>query len=141
MPLFRWNDAYLLGIQEFDTHHQHLMDLLNASFVAFEANMHPAQLGPLLEALLDYAGYHFTAEERWMRAHNYPQLEEHTTQHRSFSAKLAELRLEQLHGQSALNAELFSFLADWLALHILESDADYKRHLQDDRATSGHNLP
>ncbi len=141
MSLFRWNDAYLLGIQEFDTHHQHLMDLLNASFVAFEANVHPTQLGPLLDLLLDYAGYHFSAEERWMRAHSYPQSEAHTAQHRAFSEKLAELRLEQLNGQATLNAELFAFLADWLALHILESDADYKRHIQNISAESGQILP
>lgn len=141
MSLFRWNDTYLLGIQEFDAHHQHLMDLLNASFAAFEANMHAAQLGPLLDALVDYAGYHFSAEECWMQAHNYPRTEAHAAQHRAFSAKLAELRLEQLDGQATLNADLFAFLADWLVLHILESDADYKRHLQDISAASGHNLP
>jgi hemerythrin len=63
VPLFTWNDSYLLGVKEFDEHHQHLVDLLNMSFDAFENNTHPTKLEPIIEELIDYATYHFAAEE------------------------------------------------------------------------------
>lgn len=128
VPIFTWIDEYLLGVQEFDEHHQQLVKLLNASFDAFEANTHPRGLTPILDALVDYATYHFAAEESWMTEHEYPKTAEHAKQHEMFSAKLVELQQACITGKITLNADLFSFLADWLAAHILESDADYGRY-------------
>ncbi len=123
--LFKWIKEYQLGIQEFDEHHQKLVQLLNASFDAFAGNVHPQRLVTILDELFDYAVYHFSAEESWMDEHQYPRLAEHTALHDTFRAKLTELQQAQLMRSSELNAELFTFLADWLATHILESDAEY----------------
>lgn len=124
-PLFRWIDAYRIGIQEFDTHHQKLVQLLNSSYDAFVADTHPQSLVTILNELSEYAQYHFSAEEAWMVDQDYPGLAEHRAQHDSFRDKLADLQQAQRNIETALNAELFSFLADWLATHILESDAAY----------------
>ncbi len=124
-PLFRWIDTYQLGIEEFDAHHQKLVQLLNSSYYAFVADSHPQSLVRILDELSEYTVYHFSAEERWMLNHGYPGLTEHIKQHEAFKVKLAELQHARQNLNITLNNELFSFLADWLATHILESDAAY----------------
>lgn len=124
-PLFRWIETYQLGIQAFDTHHQKLVQLLNSSYDAFVADTHPQNLVAILDELSAYTQYHFSEEETWMSDQDYPGLAEHRAQHDLFKVKLAELQQAQRNVKTALNAELFSFLADWLATHILETDAAY----------------
>jgi hemerythrin-like metal-binding protein len=138
-PLFRWIEAYQLGIQEFDAHHQKLVQLLNSSYDAFLNNMHPHGLATILDELSDYTQYHFSAEEAWMADQNYPNRAEHQVQHDSFKAKLAELQQARQKVDTALNAELFSFLADWLAAHILESDAAYGAYTRENASRCSNN--
>lgn len=129
MPIFEWSDNYVLGIKEFDEHHRHLVGLLNKSFDEFEKNAPPARLEAIIDELIDYATYHFSAEEYWMSANSYPGLAEHKNEHDSFSLKVVAFQRDLLAGKLSLNEELFSFLADWLTTHILETDALYGRFI------------
>lgn len=138
-PLFRWIEAYQLGIQEFDAHHQKLVQLLNSSYDAFLTNTHPHSLTTILDELSDYTQYHFSAEEAWMADHNYPERAGHIAQHDAFKAKLAELQHARQDMNRTLNAELFSLLADWLAAHILESDAAYGAYARENAVRCSNN--
>jgi hemerythrin len=127
MAIFEWNKEYLLGVKEFDEHHEHLVGLLNKSFDEFEKNAPPEKLETIIDELIDYATYHFAAEEYWMAEYSYPKLAEHKDEHDKFSAKVVAFKKDLMAGKATLNVELFSFLADWLTTHILESDSDYGR--------------
>lgn len=129
MSLFEWNDTYIIGVQQFDEHHQHLVALLNTSFDAFERNAPPRELETIIDQLIRYATYHFEAEESWLAQQTYPELIEHTGEHASFTAKMASFQLDLMAGNATLNHDLFSFLSDWLVTHILESDARYGRFI------------
>jgi hemerythrin len=112
-------------VQEFDKHHQHLVGLLNKSFDEFERNAPPKELESIINELVDYAAYHFAAEEQWMAQNAYPKLAEHAQMHDSFSSEVLAFQEDFIAGKVSLNLDLFSFLVDWLVGHILETDADY----------------
>jgi len=136
-PLFKWITEYQLGIQEFDEHHQKLVQLLNDSFDAFAGNAHPQRLTAIFDELSAYTVYHFAAEESWMKKHQFPRLAEHTALHDAFKSKLAELQQAQRTRTAELHAELFTFLSDWLANHILETDAEYGAFARQTHHTTG----
>lgn len=124
MAIMIWNDAFVLGIKEFDEHHRHLVGIINRLYDEFSNDPAAGDVAGVINELGDYAAYHFEAEEQWMKANSYPGLPQQIEEHASFSARIAALKEEALAGQ-ATTSELFYFLSEWLTTHILESDAGY----------------
>lgn len=127
MPIIDWDNKFLLGIPQLDEHHRQLVKLLNQAFDDFTAKAPAEEVGKLLEALADYATYHFAAEENWMQANGYPRLAEHVVEHDKFSARVTEMLRDVSADKPTLSLELLTFLKNWLVEHILTTDADYGR--------------
>lgn len=129
MALLEWSDGFLLGIKEVDDHHKHLVGLLNISYDAYKNGAPANRLATVIKELIDYSGYHFSAEEYWMTKHSYPTLAEHKDEHESFSRKVGDFQKNLLDGNANLSVELFTFLANWVRTHILETDALFGRYI------------
>ena len=130
MPIMKWGSNFVLGVEEIDRHHEHLVGLLNKTYDVYKSGESPESLGAVLDELIDYASYHFTAEEAWMSRISYPMLAEHKQEHETFSTKASLLRTGFHAGKAAISAEVFAFLAKWVTSHILESDALIGRYLE-----------
>src|SRR6185369_16889118 len=64
MPIMQWNVRYLVGIQEIDQHHKHLVELLNKTYDEFREGAEIEK--STIDELVDFSGYHFSYEERLM---------------------------------------------------------------------------
>jgi hemerythrin len=126
MPIVQWNINFLLGIREIDQHHQHLVQLLNDTYDEFreKAVIDPSLIGKLL----DYAGYHFTFEEKLMKQVSYPGFAEHKEEHDSFASRIAEIQKVYKQKES-ISVELIWFLCNWITHHIRETDAEFGRYV------------
>lgn len=58
MPLIKWESSFELGIAEFDKHHKHLVELMNAIHDEIAQNKGEIEVSRVLGELIDYAGYH-----------------------------------------------------------------------------------
>jgi hemerythrin len=126
MPKFKWNANFILGVQEIDEHHKHLVDLLNSAYDKFKGG---ERVGlTVIAELVDYADYHFTSEERWMVETSYPSFKEHKEEHEHF-VKLVSAFVEELLHDKDDTLELLSFVSNWIAHHILETDAKFGLYL------------
>ncbi len=125
MAFMKWQETYELGIKEFDDHHKHLVHLLNTTYDSLKSGADISALGSVLDELIDYATYHFAAEEQWMIAHKYHKLSRHRDEHNAFSSKVTEFQKLFHQGKADLSTEVLTFLLDWLTDHIIVSDADY----------------
>jgi hemerythrin len=123
MPVIVWNYRFLLGIQEIDQHHKHLVDLLNKTYNEFTERKAVGYLGCVIDELVDYSHYHFDCEERWMIETSYPDLEIHRAEHEIFAKRAAEFKLT--HQQNDTYVEILSFLSNWVTHHILETDVKF----------------
>ena len=82
-------------------------------------------LNTVFAELIDYADYHFKAEEAVWREHfkGDDWFVEHTRTHESFVAQVLELKsAEPEKPLDDIVQEIVSFLAKWFAYHILDSD-------------------
>ena len=131
MALIEWHDSFSIGIANIDDHHRRLVELLNSSYDRVVCGAPPASISAVLTELVDYASYHFVTEEFWMSRNSYPQLAEHTAEHDRFTSRLQEIRADFTQGKHALSLDVLVFLRDWLADHILTSDADFGRYTAD----------
>lgn len=127
MPVISWNDCFSVGIPQIDEHHQHLFFLVNKTYDEFISRDSAKNLAALLDELIDYATYHFSMEEHWMRESKYPDLAIHQKEHESFSKRVTGLHSSYHKGDVHLSLEVLSFLHSWLTNHILQSDAAYGR--------------
>ncbi len=125
MSFIDWNDSFLTGITQFDNHHKHLVALLNQTYDDFIDNELENSMEEILAELVEYAAYHFAAEEQWLAKHNYPGFKRHQQEHEYFAERITALQKDFLTGKVKISMEMLSFLKSWLSVHILGSDADY----------------
>ncbi|EAT16532.1 bacteriohemerythrin [Desulfuromonas acetoxidans] len=129
MTFVTWNDDFLLHVDQFDEHHKHLVDLLNETYEKFVNKTVDLSLEKLFDELIDYATYHFSAEEYWMQAKQYPGYEEHKKEHAYFTKRVVEMHRDFVAGNTSLGLEVLTFIKNWVANHILNSDAEYGRFI------------
>lgn len=127
MPFMGWLPGFELGIAEFDEHHKHLVHLLNMTYDGVTGGAGSEELGAVLDELIDYATYHFAAEEYWMAINKYPRLPEHSKEHERFCKRVVEVQKDYHNGKGNLGIEVMQFLNTWLTEHILKTDAEYAR--------------
>ncbi|MCM0080174.1 bacteriohemerythrin [Geomonas sp. Red32] len=124
MAMIKWNFAFVVGIEEVDRHHRHLVDLLNKGYSQLNDDASPPDLRPLLIELVDYANYHFACEEGWMASAGYPDLPRHRKEHALFTERV--LALTRRHQEEKeVTLETLNFIHNWITHHILEVDVEF----------------
>jgi hemerythrin len=129
MPIIEWSDSFLIGVEVFDEHHKHLVYLLNQAYDDFVAGASVSKNNPLLDELFAYAQYHFEAEEHMMCKLSYPAREQHMWEHTVFARQLYKIRRDYEENKTGTPLEILTFLKEWLASHILKSDADLGHYI------------
>jgi len=125
LEIFTWNESFSTGIPQIDEQHKQLVHLINllARSIASKAGM--PVLDEIFNDLADYAVYHFKTEESiWHEYLEGDALEaSHNLVHKGFISEV--LRLKEADGTKTQNEvveNILSFLTNWLAFHILDSD-------------------
>lgn len=122
MSLITWSNQLSVGVQEIDTQHQKLVQLINGlhdHMLAGDAN---DIMGKVLDRVIDYTGFHFGTEERLMAEHGYPESPAHKNEHQKLVATAVDLQSKLRTGQAHITMETMKFLRDWLQHHIMQSD-------------------
>ena len=121
---FGWNRNLELGIPQIDEQHRELFRRIDLLVDAMMGRDGAEALASLFDFLGTYVHEHFTAEEALMRAHAYPQLDEHAAEHRRFIEDFKALQREYVkEGPTALLlVKVNGRVAQWLAEHIARTD-------------------
>jgi hemerythrin len=125
MPLLCWKPEYSINDALLDKHHQNLFILFNT---AYECVMNSAETDcvlPIIDELMDYTRYHFSAEEQYLRERGVPELDDHIAKHRELSDKIETLRTRYHDNNLEVAKELIVVLGDWLLSHVLKDDRQY----------------
>jgi len=122
MPLTEWDKTYELGMREIDDHHRELVELLNKTYDSILYSTDKDEVQTILEDLIKYAEYHFTAEERMMKDVEFRGVKTHLNMHNKFRKQLLDLNRKHLAGTDFVKNDIVLFLWDWLKKHILKYD-------------------
>lgn len=126
---FRWTDAYSVNIEVLDQQHQQLFATVNELNEALRAAEGNSALDPILDKLVDYAAYHFAAEEALMQQHGFPGLPNHRAQHEMFRATIAGFLEDHRAGKPGVPVSLMFFMQNWLKRHVMKTDKQYSAFL------------
>lgn len=133
VPIAVWSEAYETGIEEIDTQHKRLFEVINQLAECFKAGTAATGAREILAFLNDYTKEHFFAEEEFMGVVGYPKLALHQAEHTELLTKVQNLMVKMDEGY-LITAEVATFVADWLAHHINEVDMGYVQYLQEKTA-------
>lgn len=117
-----WNEQLATHIEEIDDQHRGLFACLGELEKAI-AEQRVLFAVYATTRLSIYVRDHFTAEEKLMRKHAYPRLDEHIAEHEAFRLRLASLADRSV--REDVSQEMVEFLRHWLTQHIGKSDMQY----------------
>ncbi len=125
IEVFPWNKNFEVGVSLIDEQHQRLVELLNAlaGHLAYQSDM--PTLNNVFNELVEYAVYHFQTEETiWHTIFPEDAWEtNHKGDHSRFLTKVSTIMSEEnLRPSDKVVEEIITFLTQWLAFHILDTD-------------------
>lgn len=135
MSLITWSEEFSVNIKEVDNQHRQLIEIINQLQRAMKEGKSASVLNDILQRLIDYTDYHFSTEERLMEAYNYPGYVHHKAQHEALKRKVQEFQRLYKQNPTGLSVQLLNFLKTWLNDHILNTDKQYTRHLNNQGVT------
>ena len=117
-----WSEKFSIHNEIVDAQHQKLFELYNRVHLFAEDETDKFRT---LAALTEYAGFHFSEEERVMLFVGYPEgeFQKHKRLHEGFVERVAELRAEPLW-------TTLDFIREWLLMHILAEDSKIGRFIE-----------
>ena len=125
-----WKDSYSVGNPILDAQHRSLLALCERA-AACMSNISRESLDEahdVLNDLADYMRLHFQTEERYLRASNYPGLDQQIIEHRDFEESLTDFLISVGRGVVDKPA-LSQFLNLLWSSHILGTDASYRGYV------------
>jgi hemerythrin len=125
MPLITWTEKYSVNIAEIDEQHKKLINMLCQLGEAMSQGKGSDVLGTILAELIDYTGYHFSAEERLFDLHGYPDSAQHKQEHAYLTGIVKKYQEDFANGNWMLTIDVLKLLTTWLNDHILGSDKKY----------------
>lgn len=125
-----WSESLSVGVKTLDDDHKKLVDMINELVDGITNKRRLEALTQVLDKLVHYTKLHFAREEDYFNRTGYPQASTHIQQHRTLIQQVAQLQTRLKAGDtSLLSLDLMKFLQEWLTRHIMDTDKQYKDHL------------
>ena len=124
-----WDAKYSVGHEPFDNQHVAMVDIIGRmSELAENAKDKDRKTWlPLLDDFIAMATMRFRDEEEELEKRGYDELLEHQDEHRNLLNELLEIRGRQEKEGGQPSLEVTEFLANWMTVHVGETDGRYRR--------------
>ena len=127
-----FDETLVTGNDMIDGQHKELISRINQLLESCEDGQGKIKAVKMLDYLMEYTDFHFSAEEKLQEEISYPGIQEHKAKHEEFKQAVKELQemLEEEEGPTeAFVAQVQKNVVDWLFNHIKGFDrsvAEYK---------------
>ena len=139
MESFTWGKHFVTGIAEVDDQHRQLVGMLNSFGEVIADNAFDKDyLLATFESLADYAQHHFATEENLMSGMQVDRrhVRRHIKQHTDFVTDVSSMAEAMKVNSVDESRALLEYLSHWLAYHILGTDKNLGRQIDEIRAGS-----
>ena len=138
-PLLKWDDSYLIGIEELDFEHKNLIEDINFLHKKLAGHDEKSNIEKCLGDIFARLQAHFALEEHVMLAHGYASYDEHKREHNDLLESYTETMLNFLNSPGTDSGDLVKIeLNRWIVDHILTSDKKMSAMIKD---TGQRSLP
>ena len=134
----KWNDDYQIGIVSIDSQHKELFYVLDRLKEAIHTKNIKDSFCNTLKAMVEYTKYHFSDEENILESMGYPEIEDQKVMHKELLLDVRKILTRLKNGNSINPIEVYRFLNDWIAKHILNEDLKIKRFVSQQQKKSNY---
>jgi len=136
----RRGDNPLVGLPQM--HHEHLELLAQETELsaAVDVGAPAAEICRRLTQLLESVQRHFDSEEELMRSNSFPELKQHSDEHRRLIRQMSGVRDEVGSGAMSRCGALALFVRCWVEQHMASSDARFVYFLHEEKNRRRPNL-
>ncbi len=121
--LFKWDDSFLIGIEELDHEHKVLIDDINRLHKELARHDEKSEIEKSLGDIYARMHAHFALEEHVMKEHGYKFFDEHKREHDELLDNYTEYMLQFLNDTGVSSDNLIEdTLTHWIVNHIITSD-------------------
>ena len=122
-----WKPEYNLGIPIIDEQHRGIVTTINSLCFGIQHHHMKDMLAPIVDIMFDYTRIHFSIEEKYLEAIDFPNAKKHHELHSELSQKLIKIGKDSLvHKDSS---QFMDFLKQWWINHICSEDLIFRDHL------------
>jgi len=125
----QWKEEFSVGVDAFDQDHKILFDLVNQFEIAESTGKSTDHIKAVLDTLVDYTKTHFKREEDMMEKYGYIDTVTHRQAHKRLAEQVISFCDLYESGDTSISNDLVAFMNNWLQIHILDEDMDYKDFL------------
>lgn len=130
--LLKWDDSYLIGIEELDFEHKQLIEDINVLHKELAAQDEKSNIEKCLGDIFARMQAHFALEEHVMTAHGYASYDEHKREHDELLESFTETMLNFMNSSGTESGSLVeNQLNHWIVDHILTSDKKMSAMIKD----------
>lgn len=120
---FKWDDSFLIGIEELDHEHKLLIDDINRLHRELARHDKKSEIEKRLGDIYARMQAHFALEERVMKENDYELYDMHKREHDELLDRYTEYMLQYLNQPGVFPSNrIQETLTNWIVNHIIESD-------------------
>jgi len=121
--LLKWDESFLIGIEELDHEHKVLIDDINRLHEELAKHGQESEIKKCLGDIYARMQAHFALEEHVMKEHEYKFFDEHKREHNEFLDSYTEYMFQILNDTGASSGiPIEDTLKHWVLHHIITSD-------------------
>jgi len=130
--LLKWDDSFLIGIEELDYEHRVLIDDINRLHEELARHDEKPEIEKCLGDIFARMQAHFALEEHVMKENEYGHFDEHKSEHDALLDRYTEYMIRFLNDTDVSSSSTIEeFLKHWVIDHILLSDKKMSLMVQD----------
>ena len=129
---FKWDDSFLIGIEELDHEHKVLIDDINRLHEELAGYSEKSEIEKCLGDIYARMQAHFALEEHVMKEHRYEFFDEHKCEHDELLDSYTESMMRFLNDLGVSSSSpIEDALEHWIINHIITSDKKMSLMIQE----------
>lgn len=122
MAVIQWDSRYSVDVRQIDRQHRKIIDILNGIYSLQNVEKDAKELQKVFDKLRGYILRHFKAEEAYLAERGCEEIELQRSEHEAFIEKVCSFQQDFLKRKPLTIINLFNYVWDWFAHHILTVD-------------------
>ena len=120
-------ENYRIGLNIIDTQTRKWLETINKLYGDFKRKSPAKTVLQSLDELIDYTGYHFGFEEKYLKDFSYPRYDDFKLAHDQFIGTLQANRSNYANGETISLIKIIIFIKSWMSSYKSMLDEDFVR--------------
>jgi hemerythrin-like metal-binding protein/PAS domain S-box-containing protein len=120
-------ENYRIGLNIIDTQTRKWLETINKLYGDFKRKSPAKTVLQALDELIDYTGYHFGFEEKYLKDFSYPRYDDFKLAHDQFIGTLQSNRSNYANGETISLIKIIIFIKSWMSSYKSMLDEDFVR--------------